>query len=167
METIGLRYFNVFGKRQDPNGAYAAVIPKFVIQIVNHESPIINGNVEFSRDFTHVDNVVLMNSLAIKTTNPEALNTVFNTAFGERTTLLELVNLLKNELAHFDSNINNIETIIGPSRIGDIPHSIASIDKAKLLLGYNPKTSLKKGINKTIRWYWETLSHKIENNVVS
>ncbi len=167
METIGLRYFNVFGKRQDPNGAYAAVIPKFVIQLVNHESPVINGNVDFSRDFTHVDNVVLMNSLAIKTTNPEALNTVFNTAFGERTTLLELVGLLKHELSQFDSNINNIETIIGPSRIGDIPHSIASIDKAKLLLGYNPKTSLKKGISKTIQWYWENLNHKIENNIVS
>lgn len=167
METIGLRYFNVFGKRQDPNGAYAAVIPKFVIQLVNHESPVINGNVEFSRDFTHVDNVVLMNSLAIKTSNPEALNTVFNTAFGERTTLFELVGLLKYELSQFDPKINNIETIIGPSRIGDIPHSIASIDKAKLLLGYNPKTSLKKGINKTIQWYWENLNHKIENNIVS
>jgi UDP-N-acetylglucosamine 4-epimerase len=167
METIGLRYFNVFGKRQDPKGAYAAVIPKFVIQLVNHESPVINGNVEFSRDFTHVDNVVLMNSLAIKTTNPEALNTVFNAAFGERTTLFELVNLLKNELSQFDPVINSIETIIGPSRMGDIPHSIASIDKAKLLLGYNPKTSLKKGINKTIRWYWENLNHKIENNIVS
>jgi UDP-N-acetylglucosamine 4-epimerase len=167
METIGLRYFNVFGKRQDPKGAYAAVIPKFVIQLVNHESPVINGNVEFSRDFTHVDNVVLMNSLAIKTSNPEALNTVFNTAFGERTTLFELVGLLKYELSQFDPKINNIETIIGPSRIGDIPHSIASIDKAKLLLGYNPKTSLKKGINKTIQWYWENLNHKIENNIVS
>jgi len=159
METIGLRYFNVFGKRQDPKGAYAAVIPKFVIQLVNHESPIINGNVEFSRDFTHVDNVILMNSLAIKTANPEALNTVFNTAFGERTTLLELVSILKSELGQFDSKINTIETIIGPSRMGDIPHSIASIDKAKLLLGYNPKTSLKNGISKTIQWYWENLNN--------
>jgi UDP-N-acetylglucosamine 4-epimerase len=167
METIGLRYFNVFGKRQDPKGAYAAVIPKFVIQLVNHESPVINGNVEFSRDFTHVDNVVLMNSLAINTTNPEALNTVFNTAFGERTTLLELVNILKFELGQFDSKINTIETIIGPSRIGDIPHSIASIDKAKLLLGYNPKTSLKNGISKTIQWYWENLNNQIEKNIVS
>jgi UDP-N-acetylglucosamine 4-epimerase len=167
METIGLRYFNVFGKRQDPKGAYAAVIPKFVIQLVNHESPVINGNVEFSRDFTHVDNVVLMNSLAIQTTNPEALNTVFNTAFGERTTLLELVSILKYELSQFDSSINNIDTIIGPSRIGDIPHSIASIDKAKLLLGYNPKTSLKNGISKTIQWYWENLNNQIESNSVS
>ncbi len=165
METIGLRYFNVFGKRQDPNGAYAAVIPKFVIQLVNHESPVINGNIEFSRDFTHVDNVILMNQLAIKTTNPEALNTVFNTAFGERTTLLELVNLLKSELSQFDLEIKTIETIIGPSRIGDIPHSIASIDKAKLLLGYNPKTSLKKGISKTIQWYWENLNQKVDKVV--
>lgn len=167
METIGLRYFNVFGKRQDPKGAYAAVIPKFVIQLINHESPVINGNVEFSRDFTHVDNVILMNSLAIKTTNPEALNTVFNTAFGERTTLLELVRILKFELGQFDSKINTIETIIGPSRIGDIPHSIASIDKAKLLLGYNPKTSLKNGISKTIQWYWENLNNQTEKNIVS
>jgi UDP-N-acetylglucosamine 4-epimerase len=167
METIGLRYFNVFGKRQDPKGAYAAVIPKFVIQLINHESPVINGNVEYSRDFTHVDNVVLMNSLAIKTTNPESLNTVFNTAFGERTTLQELVSILKFELSQFDSSINTIETIIGPSRIGDIPHSIASIDKAKLLLGYNPKTSLKNGISKTIQWYWENLNNQIESNSVS
>jgi UDP-N-acetylglucosamine 4-epimerase len=165
METIGLRYFNVFGRRQDPNGAYAAVIPKFVIQLINHESPIINGNVEYSRDFTHVDNVISMNELAIQTKNPEALNTVFNTAYGERTTLLELVNLLKSELSQFDSKINSIETIIGPSRMGDIPHSIASIDKAKLLLGYIPKTSLKQGISKTIQWYWENLNEKIDKIV--
>jgi UDP-N-acetylglucosamine 4-epimerase len=132
---------------------------------VNHESPVINGNIEFSRDFTHVDNVILMNHLAIKTTNAESLNTVFNTAFGERTTLLELVNLLKSELSQFDSDIKTIETIIGPSRIGDIPHSIASIDKAKLLLGYNPKTSLKKGISKTIQWYWENLNQKVDKVV--
>lgn len=160
LETVGLRYFNVFGKRQDPKGAYAAVIPKFVIQLINHESPVINGNIEFSRDFTHVDNVVLMNSLALKTTNPEAINTVFNTAYGERTTLKELVNILKEELSSFDSKINSIETIIGPNRLGDIPHSIASIDKAKLLLGYIPKTSFKKGINKTTQWYWENLNSK-------
>ena len=165
METIGLRYFNVFGRRQDPNGAYAAVIPKFVIQLINHESPVINGNVEYSRDFTHVDNVVAMNKLAMKTKNPESLNTVFNTAFGERTTLLQLVNLLKMELSQFDPAINDIDTIIGPSRIGDIPHSIASIDKAKLLLGYLPKTSLKRGISKTIHWYWENLNQKVEKIV--
>jgi UDP-N-acetylglucosamine/UDP-N-acetylgalactosamine 4-epimerase len=165
METIGLRYFNVFGRRQDPNGAYAAVIPKFVIQLINHESPVINGNVEYSRDFTHVDNVISMNELAIQTKNPEALNTVFNTAYGERTTLLELVNLLKSELSQFDSKISSIETIIGPSRMGDIPHSIASIDKAKLLLGYIPKTSLKQGISKTIQWYWENLNEKIDKIV--
>jgi UDP-N-acetylglucosamine 4-epimerase len=165
METIGLRYFNVFGRRQDPNGAYAAVIPKFVIQLINHESPVINGNIEYSRDFTHIDNVIAMNELAIQTKNSEALNTVFNTAFGERTTLLELVNLLKSELSQFDSKISSIETIIGPSRMGDIPHSIASIDKAKLLLGYIPKTSLKIGISKTIQWYWENLNQKIDKIV--
>jgi UDP-N-acetylglucosamine 4-epimerase len=130
METIGLRYFNVFGRRQDPNGAYAAVIPKFVIQLVNHESPVINGNIEFSRDFTHVDNVILMNQLAIKTTNPEALNTVFNTAFGERTTLLELVNLLKSELSQFDSEI---KTIIGA---GHWVHAEAPDEFIDTVLGF-------------------------------
>lgn len=157
LETIGLRYFNVFGKRQDPKGAYAAVIPKFVIQLMDHESPVINGDVNFSRDFTHVDNVINMNELAMHCVDAKALNTVYNTAFGERTTLKDLVKLLKKELSQFDPEITNIPITIGPSRAGDVPHSMASIEKAKLFLGYNPKVNIDQGIKKTIHWYWENL----------
>lgn len=157
METIGLRYFNVFGKRQDPKGAYAAVIPKFVIQLINHESPVINGDVNYSRDFTHIDNVIHMNELAIATHDPKALNTVYNTAFGERTTLKDLVKLLKQELSKFDEEIAKISITLGPNRPGDVPHSMASIEKAKLLLGFAPKVNIKEGIAKAIPWYWENL----------
>jgi UDP-N-acetylglucosamine 4-epimerase len=157
LETIGLRYFNVFGKRQDPEGAYAAVIPKFVIQLINHESPVINGDVNYSRDFTHIDNVVDMNELALNCIDSKALNTVYNTAFGERTTLKDLVKLLKQELSQFDESISKISITLGPNRPGDVPHSMASIEKAKLLLGYNPKVNIHQGIQKTILWYWENL----------
>jgi UDP-N-acetylglucosamine 4-epimerase len=157
MECIGLRYFNVFGRRQDPNGAYAAVIPLFVKKLMQHESPVINGDGEFSRDFTYVDNVVQMNLLAMATTNPEALNTVYNTAYGERNTLLQLVNYLKTFLSEFDPAIINIEIKHGPNRLGDIPHSLASIDKAKRLLGYQPKFSLQDGLKEAVKWYWEKL----------
>jgi UDP-N-acetylglucosamine 4-epimerase len=136
IETIGLRYFNVFGRNQDPNGAYAAVIPKFVAQLLNHESPVINGDGNFSRDFTYIDNVIQMNELALLTDNPKAINTVYNTAFGERTTLNELINGLKENLATFDPEIANVSIIYGENRIGDIPHSLASIAKAKNLLGF-------------------------------
>lgn len=157
MECIGLRYFNVFGRRQDPNGAYAAVIPLFVKKLMLHESPVINGEGEYSRDFTYVDNVVQMNLLAMATTNPEALNTVYNTAYGERNTLLQLVNYLKTFLSEFDPAIINIEIKHGPNRLGDIPHSLASIDKAKRLLGYQPKFSLQDGLKEAVKWYWENL----------
>ncbi|OYQ43963.1 SDR family oxidoreductase [Flavobacterium aurantiibacter] len=157
IETVGLRYFNVFGRRQDPNGAYAAVIPKFVMQFMKHESPVINGDGNFSRDFTYVDNVVQMNELAITTNNPAAVNTVYNTAFGDRTTLNDLVHYLKHELAKKDSKIGEVEVIHGPNRAGDIPHSLASIDKAKQLLNYNPKYSLQQGLAIAVDWYWENL----------
>ncbi|WP_298148581.1 SDR family oxidoreductase [Flavobacterium sp.] len=157
IETVGLRYFNVFGRRQDPNGAYAAVIPKFVMQFMKHESPVINGDGNFSRDFTYVDNVVQMNELAITTNNPEAVNTVYNTAFGDRTTLNDLVRYLKEALAKKDVKIGNVEVIHGPNRAGDIPHSLASIDKAKQLLNYNPKYSLQQGLEIAVDWYWENL----------
>jgi len=156
-ETIGLRYFNVFGKNQDPNGAYAAVIPKFISQFINHESPVINGDGNFSRDFTHIENVILMNELAMTTKNPEAINQVFNTAFGDRTTLNDLVHLIKDNLCVFDQQIQNIEVIHGENRLGDIPHSLASIDKAKKILGYEPKYNLKEGLTKSIPWYWQNL----------
>jgi len=157
IETIGLRYFNVFGRKQDPNGAYAAVIPKFVMQFMNHESPVINGDGNYSRDFTYIDNVIQMNELAMLSNNPKAINAVFNTAYGDRTTLNQLVTILREELSVFDSEIANVEIIHGPNRDGDIPHSLASIDKAKELLGYNPQYSLNQGLKEAVKWYWENL----------
>lgn len=157
LETIGLRYFNVFGKNQDPNGAYAAVIPKFLSQFINHQSPVINGDGSNSRDFTYIDNVIQMNELAIKTENPLAINTVFNTAFGENTTLNSLVESIKKELSKFDPSIASIPVINGENRLGDIPHSLASIQKAKDLLGYNPQFSLENGLKNAIEWYWNNL----------
>lgn len=156
-ETIGLRYFNVFGRRQTPNGAYAAVIPKFVSQLVNYESPVINGDGEYSRDFTYIDNVIQMNLLALSSTNNEAINQVYNTAFGERATLNDLVKSLKKYLGAYDPKINEVEIIYGPNRVGDIPHSLASIEKAKKLLGYNPQFSLQSGLKEAIDWYWKEL----------
>lgn len=157
LETIGLRYFNVFGRRQDPNGAYAAVIPLFVKQFMNLENPIINGDGNYSRDFTYIDNVIQMNELAMLTTNPEAINTVYNTAFGDRTTLNELVGSLKEILSKYNAQIQSVEILHGPNRAGDIPHSLASIDKAKKLLGYCPKFSMKQGLEQAVDWYWENL----------
>lgn len=155
--TIGLRYFNVFGRKQNPNGAYAAVIPKFVMQFMNHESPVINGGGEYSRDFTYIDNVILMNLLALTVENEEALNQVYNTAFGERTTLNDLVKYLKEYLSEFDGEISKVEVLYGDYRKGDVPHSLASIEKAKTLLNYNPKFSMKEGLREAVKWYWENL----------
>lgn len=157
IECIGLRYFNVFGQRQDPNGAYAAVIPLFVKKLIDHESPIINGDGEYSRDFTYIRNVIQMNLLALTTTNKDALNTVYNTAFGERTTLNELVAYLKKYLSKYDSQIANVEILYGPNRSGDIPHSLASIDKAKSLLNYNPQYNMQLGLEEAVDWYWQNL----------
>ena len=157
LNTVGLRYFNVFGRRQDPNGAYAAVIPKFVMQLMEHESPVINGDGSYSRDFTYIDNVVQMNVLAMTTSNQNALNTVYNVAYGERTTLLELTNILKTNLATFDHAIKAIEIKHRDNRLGDIPHSLASIDKAKQLLNYQPKYDIANGIKEAVTWYWEHL----------
>lgn len=157
-EYIGLRYFNVFGRRQDPNGAYAAVIPLFVKQFISHQTPVINGDGNYSRDFTYIRNVVQMNLLALDTTNPEAVNQIYNTAYGERTTLNELVACMRELLARFDPAIAAIEPEHGPNRAGDIPHSLASIDKARRLLGYAPRYSMREGLTEAIRWYWELLS---------
>lgn len=156
-EYIGLRYFNVFGRRQDPHGAYAAVIPLFVKKFMNHEAPNINGDGEYSRDFTYIDNVIQMNMLAMTTTNPEAVNQIYNTAFGKRTTLNQLVGYLRENLSEFDPEIAKIEPTHGPNRVGDIPHSLACIDKAKRLLGYDPKFSMKDGLKEAVKWYWENL----------
>lgn len=157
LETIGLRYFNVFGRRQDPNGAYAAVIPKFVMQLMKEDSPVINGDGLFSRDFTYIDNVVQMNELAMLTLNPQAINTVFNTAYGDRTTLNQMVNLLKTYLANYNPKIAEVNVIYGPNRAGDIPHSLASIEKAKELLHYHPQFSFGDGLKVAVDWYWHNL----------
>jgi UDP-N-acetylglucosamine 4-epimerase len=157
METIGLRYFNVFGRKQDPNGAYAAVIPKFVMQLMKHESPTINGDGSFSRDFTYIDNVIEMNIRAIVSNNVDAVNTVYNVAYGERTTLNQLVGLLKENLSVYDSEISNVEINYGPERTGDVPHSLASIDKARELLNYDPNYNIEQGLKEAVHWYWENL----------
>ena len=157
MELIGLRYFNVFGKRQDPNGAYAAVIPLFVKKLINHETPNINGDGEYSRDFTYIKNVIQMNLLALETINPLAINQVYNTAYGERTSLNQLIDNLKEFLGEFDPAIQEIEPTHGPNRVGDIPHSLACIDKARNLLRYEPQYSMKEGLREAVDWYWENL----------
>lgn len=157
MEYIGLRYFNVFGRRQDPNGAYAAVIPLFVKKFIRHEAPNINGDGEYSRDFTYIDNVIQMNLLAISTENPDAINQIYNTAYGERTTLNQLCTYLKEFLSDFDTEISMIEPTHGPNRLGDIPHSLACIDKAKKLLGYAPEYNMRDGLKEAVKWYWNNL----------
>lgn len=157
MECIGLRYFNVFGRRQDPNGAYAAVIPLFVKKLIAHEPITINGDGEYSRDFTYIDNVIQMNILAMETENSDAVNTVYNTAFGERNTLNQLVKYLKEYLSKYDSEISSVPIIHGDNRVGDIPHSLASIEKAKKMLDYSPRFSLSDGLKEAIDWYWKNL----------
>lgn len=153
MQLIGLRYFNVFGPRQDPDGAYAAVIPKFVSQLMNHQSPVINGDGMYSRDFTYVDNVVQMNIKAALSANPEAVNQVYNVAYGQRTTLNQLANAIRESLSVLEPEIQNIKIIHGQERKGDIPHSLASIDKAINLLGYDPQYSIESGLKEAISWY--------------
>jgi len=157
MDTIGLRYFNVFGKNQDPNGAYAAVIPKFVKQFMQHESPVINGDGNYSRDFTYIDNVVQINLRALKVNDANAINQVYNVACGERTTINQLAEYLKEYLSALDPEIKNVEIKHGPNRMGDIPHSLASIDKAKKHLGYEPQFSVQEGLKKAVHWYWNNL----------
>ena len=157
LETIGLRYFNVFGRKQDPNGAYAAVIPKFVSQLMKGESPVINGDGNYSRDFTYIDNVIEANLLSLVTTNGKAINTVYNVAYGDRNTLNDLMRYLKEYLSEFDSKILNVDVIYGPNRAGDIPHSHASVQKAKENLNYNPQFTLQQGLKEAVKWYWKNL----------
>jgi UDP-N-acetylglucosamine 4-epimerase len=157
LETIGLRYFNVFGRKQDPKGVYAAVIPKFVMDLMNLRSPVINGDGSYSRDFTYIDNIIQINDLAMKTENPAAINSVFNAAYGERNSLINLVHYLKDYLSVYNSQISGVEIIHGSNRDGDIPHSHASIDKARILLGYKPKYSLQDGLKVAVSWYWDNL----------
>ena len=157
LETIGLRYFNVFGRKQDPNGAYAAVIPKFVSMLMSGESPVINGDGNYSRDFTYKDNVIQANLLSLVTQKKEAINTIYNVAFGDRNTLNDLVGYLKEYLSEFDATISNIEIEYGPNRAGDIPHSHASVLKAKNNLHYAPQFSLQEGLKEAVKWYWKNL----------
>ncbi|MBT3465542.1 SDR family oxidoreductase [archaeon] len=157
LETIGLRYFNVFGRKQDPNGAYAAVIPKFVSQLMKGESPVINGDGNYSRDFTYIDNVIQANLLSLVITNEKAINTVYNVAYGDRNTLNDLMGYLKEFLSEFDAKISKVEVIYGPNREGDIPHSHASVEKAKENLNYNPQFSMQQGLKEAVKWYWENL----------
>ncbi|WP_420581471.1 SDR family oxidoreductase [Reichenbachiella sp.] len=155
LNSIGLRYFNVFGRKQDPDGGYAAVIPKFIKTFMKHESPVVNGDGSYSRDFTYIDNVIQMNLLALSTKNEAALNQVYNTAYGERNTLNDLTQWLQKYLSEFDAEINNIEITHGPERQGDIPHSLANIDKAKRLLGYDPQFDFQAGLKEAVKWFWE------------
>lgn len=157
METIGLRYFNVFGPRQSPVGAYAAVIPKFAERLLRHESPVINGDGSISRDFTYIDNVVQANLLALETNDPAAVNQVYNIACGEQTTLNELFAYLREDLSKFDPAIAKVDAKYGPPRTGDIPHSLACIDKAKALLCYSPEDSVREGLRIAAKWYFEDL----------
>lgn len=157
IQTIGLRYFNVFGRRQDPHGAYAAVIPKFVIALLQHKQPVINGDGSYSRDFTYIDNVIQANELAATTTNAEAINQVFNVACGQSTTLETLVQLLKTNLSAYDPEIARIEALHGDFRAGDIPHSLASIEKIQRLLHYNPAFDMASGLKEACKWYYENL----------
>ncbi len=153
IEYIGLRYFNVFGRRQDPQGAYAAVIPKFISQLLNHEAPVINGDGSFSRDFTYIDNVVELNIQALLTQNNSAINQIYNVAYGEATSLNSLFTMLRNEMELLDQGVKTIEPIYEKIRVGDIPHSLASIEKAKQLLHYAPEISVEEGIKRTVAWY--------------
>jgi UDP-N-acetylglucosamine 4-epimerase len=157
IDIIGLRYFNVFGRRQDPDGAYAAVIPKFVKMLMNHEVPLINGDGTVSRDFTYIDNVVQANHLAAVISNNEALNQVYNVAHGERTTLNQLFSIIRELAGKFDREILTIEPVYGPARAGDIAHSLASIEKAKRLLGYSPVLNVAEGLEESVKWFWANL----------
>ncbi|WP_339709613.1 SDR family oxidoreductase [Cyclobacterium amurskyense] len=179
IETVGLRYFNVFGRRQDPNGAYAAVIPKFVSSLIKHESPKINGDGSYSRDFTYIDNVIQANQLAAsvpteilkerlkdyqnslagvpKVSEEATISEVFNVAYGERASLNDLAGALKKGLSKYDSEIANIAFQYGPNRAGDVPHSHAAIEKGKTILGYAPKYSLETGLKEACEWYWGNL----------
>ena len=155
LDIVGLRYFNVFGRRQDPNGAYAAVIPKFVSMLMAHESPVINGDGTVSRDFTYIDNVIQMNHLALASDNPAVSGQVFNTAVGERNNLNQLVGYLKELLSAYDHAIANVSVIYGPVRKGDIPHSHASVEKAIQMLDYKPSHNLLAGLMESVEWYWK------------
>lgn len=157
MEIIGLRYFNVFGRRQTPDGAYAAAIPRFISAFIQHQSPLIHGDGLQTRDFTYIENVVQINHLAATVERKDAINQVYNVAFGERTTLINLIEVIREALIPFDSEIANVELKFGPLREGDVRDSLADLSKARKFLDYEPTHSLKTGIKEAMQWYWESL----------
>lgn len=157
MEIIGLRYFNVFGMNQDPDGAYAAAIPKFIKAFIEHRSPVIHGDGKQTRDFTYIDNVVEINELALLTENESAFGEVFNVAYSERTSVNDIVIKIKELLSEYDKAISDVELDYAAPRMGDVKHSLASIDKARSILGYNPKYSVLEGLERALEWYWNDL----------
>ena len=156
-KTIGLRYFNIFGKRQDPNGAYAAVIPKWISSILNKKSVYINGDGETSRDFCYIDNAVQTNILAAMTENSEATDQVYNVALNDRTSLNELYRMIEDSLIKNVKGLEKKEPIYRDFRPGDVRHSQASINKAKELLNYEPQFRIAEGLNEAIGWYINSL----------
>lgn len=161
MQIIGLRYFNVFGKNQTPDGPYAAAIPKFIAALIDHGAPTINGDGEQSRDFTYIKNVLQANERSALADTSASKGEVYNIAFGEKCTINELIDILKIELSSFDQRISTLNSTHGPERPGDIKHSLADISKAKKNIGYSPKYDLKTGIKEAIQWYWNSLSHDL------
>ena len=157
LELVGLRYFNVFGKRQTPNGAYAAAIPRFIEAFISHRSPEVHGDGLQTRDFTYIVNVLQMNHLAASTDHQQALNQVYNVAFGDRTSLIDLLTLIRSELLHFDPSIADVPLHFAAARGGDVRDSLADISKAKTFLGYKPTHDLRAGIAEAMPWYWSNL----------
>jgi UDP-N-acetylglucosamine 4-epimerase len=153
LEAIGLRYFNVFGQRQDPNGAYAAVIPRWIGELMDGKTPTINGDGETSRDFCYVENAIQANILAATTENRDAVNQVYNVAVGERTTLNELFHMIRDLLGEYDRKLKSVEPITVPLRPGDVRHSQADISRARELLGYNPSHAVGIGMKETVEWF--------------
>jgi UDP-N-acetylglucosamine 4-epimerase len=155
LEVIGLRYFNVFGRRQDPDGAYAAVIPKFIKAILASEAVTINGDGSSSRDFTYIDNVIQANQRAALSSSAESVNQVYNVACGGNVTVLELFETLQRLLQEKVPGLNSNKPLFGPERLGDVQHSTASIEKIMRLLGYSPTDDFHTGIQQTIDWYFK------------
>ena len=158
MQTIGLRYFNIFGPRQDPDGAYAAVIPKWIASMIKNETLLINGDGETSRDFCYVENVVQANILSATTTNPDAINQVYNVAVNERTTLNQLFDMQRNLLVKRFAHLENFRPQYQDFRAGDVRHSLADISKAQKLLGYVPSHRISEGLSAAMDWYVKDLT---------
>lgn len=157
MEYIGLRYFNVFGRRQSPDGPYAAVVPIWVANLLKGKACVVNGDGSTSRDFCYIDNVLQANLLAATTDNPQALNTVYNIAVGERTTLYNLYKMIRDRVVSFRPDLLSVEPHFGPFRAGDVRHSLADIRRAQQDLGYMPTHSVSQGLDETIPWFIATL----------